>query len=434
MSKSIFSIITIGFLACQVTFSQIGTICKWNSDKKAAVVLTFDDWTPGQYPIAVPELKKRDLVATFFPMESSIASWNHPWSDVLKTAANGNEFGNHTRTHTDMTKQTAEQLTNEIRVMKGILDAKITSQTVVSFAYPMGLFNNQVIDSIIKSGHIAARSVMSSSGNYTYNFATKESDYYRILTYGMDGTKSTVTFFNEIKKIMTGGGLLTYMYHSLDNAAGTYNDNWYAKVLQDSLQNQLDALLSVKDQVWITTLGQAIKYHRQARCATLSEITPFDGTQWIINLTDTLSNNAIYNQPLSIKLNVNGNTFTEITQDNKILPFVTTANGTIMFHAVPDKGHIVLKTSTTTNIQENKNNSQIKIYTASTSRSITIEMDNLQENTHISLLDMVGRTVKTVPGKGSNFMTIDVTDLKKGAYIVQVKTANNYLSQKVILQ
>ena len=189
-----------------------------------------------------------------------------------------------------MTKQTAEQLNNEVRVMKGILDAKITSQTVVSFAYPMGLFNNQVIDSIIKSGHIAARSVMSSSGNYTYNFATKESDYYRILTYGMDGTKSTVTFFNEIKKIMTGGGLLTYMYHSLDNASGTYNDNWYAKVLQDSLQNQLDALLSVKDQVWITTLGQAIKYHRQARCATLSEITPFDGTQWIINLTDTLSN------------------------------------------------------------------------------------------------------------------------------------------------
>jgi hypothetical protein len=233
---------------------------------------------------------------------------------------------------------------------------------------------------------------------------------------------------------MTGGGLLTYMYHSLDNAAGTYNDNWYAKVLQDSLQNQLDTLLSVKDQVWITTLGQAIKYHRQARCATLSEITAFDGTQWVINLIDTLSSNFIYNQPLSIKLNVNGNTFTEITQDNQVLPFVTTANGAIMFHAIPDKGHIVLKTSNTTNVQEEENHSQIKIYPVPTNHSIKVEMENLQGKAHISLLDIAGRIVKSIPENGSNILTIDLSDLKKGAYIVQVKTPNNNRVQKVVLQ
>ena len=46
----------------KIALSQNATVCKWNDDKKAAVVLTFDDWSPGQYPVAVPELSARGVV------------------------------------------------------------------------------------------------------------------------------------------------------------------------------------------------------------------------------------------------------------------------------------------------------------------------------------------------------------------------------------
>jgi peptidoglycan/xylan/chitin deacetylase (PgdA/CDA1 family) len=343
MTRTILSAILICLIG-NTAFSQVGTICNWDNDKNAAVVLTFDDWTPGQYPIAVPELKKRNINATFYLILSSVSS-NHPWPDVIKAAFYGNEIANHTQTHPDLTKVTATQLSAEIRGMKDTINKHITSQTVLTFAYPYGAFNAAIIDSLKKSGHIAARSVFPSSGNYTYHFAAKEDDYFQILTFSMDGTKSTSTFFQEIKNIIKGGGLLTYLYHSVDDAKGTYSDNWYAKVLKDSFQKQLDTLCSVKNKVWITTFGQAIKYHREASCGSISEISAYDGKQWVINLTDTLSNHTLYNQPLSIKLKMNGISYSEVLQNNRALKIDSVYNDTILFHAIPNGGHIILKSS-----------------------------------------------------------------------------------------
>lgn len=178
MVRNYFASVLISIISSNASSAQIGKICNWDFGKMATIVLTFNDWLPGHYPVVVPELRNRDLVATFFPIITGIASWNHPWPDVDMTTSYGNEIGNHTN-----------------------------------------------------------------------------------------------------------------------------NDNWYARVLEDSLQKQLDVLVSVKDKTKVTTLGKAIKYHREARCAQLTEISAFDGEQWVVNLTDTLSVNSLYNQPLSVKLN-----------------------------------------------------------------------------------------------------------------------------------
>jgi peptidoglycan/xylan/chitin deacetylase (PgdA/CDA1 family) len=95
MMKYIFSTITIALLACTTSFCQIGAICKWDNDRSAAVVLTFDDWTPGQYPVAAPDLKSRNLTGTFFPVLSNIGPWNHDWPDLATMVSSGNEMGNH---------------------------------------------------------------------------------------------------------------------------------------------------------------------------------------------------------------------------------------------------------------------------------------------------------------------------------------------------
>ena len=82
----------IQFVQAQVP----GGVCNWDNDKKAAIVLTFDDWSPGHSPIVVPELQSRGLNATFFVMNTTAS---YSWPQIIAAAGNGNEIGNHTKTH-----------------------------------------------------------------------------------------------------------------------------------------------------------------------------------------------------------------------------------------------------------------------------------------------------------------------------------------------
>ena len=333
-------LLLIGFF--QFVQAQVpGGVCNWDNDKKAAIVLTFDDWSPGHYPIVVPELQSRGLNATFFVTNTT---GSYSWPQINATQANGNEIANHTKTHPDLTTQTAAQKNDEIRNMKTLIDQNVTSQKARTFAYPFGAFNQAVIDSVKAAGHIAARGVQPPT-NYSYNFAPTNDDYYKIFTYPMDGTVTITTYNTQIQNVINGGGMLTYLYHSVDNASGTYGDNWYAQVLQTSLQQQLDKLVTVKNTVWITTFSQAVKYHKEKNCATLTQTQAPDGTTWKFNLTDTLANNSIFNQPLSIKLKMNGVNYTSVTQNGVTLVIDRIQNDSILFHAVPDKGPIILSTT-----------------------------------------------------------------------------------------
>lgn len=344
--KCIIKLIILVFLLLPLLLkAQVGKICNWKDDKKAAVALSFDDWSPGQYPIVVPELNVRGLKATFFIETSLVASWNHDWPDVITTANAGHEIGNHTVNHPNLTGQTASNLNNEITGAKTLIDSKIVNQKAISFAYPLGAYNTTVVDTIKKSGHILARTVLPPSGvYYTYNFATTADDYFYLRTFPMDGTIKTSAFSTQIQNVIAGGGLLTFLYHSIDNATGTYGDNWWAKVVQDSLQKQLDVVVAQKNNIWSTTFGNSVKYHKEKRCASLSEVQAPNGTTWIVNLTDTLSNNSIYNHPITLKLKMNSVAYSSVVQNGNTLTSVIIGD-TIMFDAIPDGGQIALSTT-----------------------------------------------------------------------------------------
>jgi len=337
MSKRIFIVVFSFLCSVQFSFSQSGKICNWTNDKKAAVVLTFDDWTPGHFYIVYPELQARNLNATFFVTTNGVSNW----SNLNTVVSAGNEVGNHSESHPDLTKLTATQIGNEIRGAKTILDKNITSRVTYSYAYPYGTFNVAIIDSLKSSGHIASRGVWQIS-DYSYNFATIIDDYFNTRIFGIDSSVSISQFYAQIKNVINGGGFLTYLCHVVANAS--YPDN--SAVQQAQLKQELDTLVSVKDKVWITTYSNALKYHREKRCAKLSEIQAPNGVQWIVNLTDTLSNNSVYNYPLSIKLKINTVNYDKILQNGNPLTIDAIANDTIMFRAVPDGGQIVLKVST----------------------------------------------------------------------------------------
>ncbi|MFL5728252.1 MAG: polysaccharide deacetylase family protein [Cytophagaceae bacterium] len=419
--------------------AQVGKICNWDNGRKAAVVLTFDDWTPGQYPVVVPELRNRNINATFNIILNDVAAWNHDWPTVVTTASDGNEIANHTLDHPSLDTVPSSKLHTEIRDVKTTIDIHITSQKVLTFAYPLGVGagntakEKEIRDSIKACGHIAARSVNPSSFNYTYNFAPTDDDYYKILTYAMNGSVSTSTFYGQIQNIKNGGGLLTYLYHSVDTHTGTYGDNWYARVIQDSLQKQLDTLVSQKNVVWITTFAQAIKYHKEKNCAALSQIQAPDGSTWIVNLTDTLSNNAIYNQPLSLKLKMNGVNYNLITQNGNNLAIDSIYSDTIMFRAVPDAGQITL-TANATGLSSALSDQDIRINPVPSSGLIYISTENLLKDAEIVLFDAMGKEVYSMPDyNGSKNFLVDLSTQTPGVYFLKIRQGNALIIKKIIL-
>jgi peptidoglycan/xylan/chitin deacetylase (PgdA/CDA1 family) len=448
MRRGIYCWMRFGFyFLIQIGHAQVpGKICPWQDDKKGAVVLTFDDWTPGQFPIATPELKSRNMNATFFIITNNVASWNYPWPDVLVEITNGNEIGNHTYTHPYLSQlntwattapippypDLTSQITREVGGAKKTLEQNISTQQILTFAYPFGDFNTQVVDSVIADGHICARGVIPPS-NFSYDFAVNPSDYYNLNTFPMSTSVSLNSFFGQIQNVINGGGLLTFLYHSLDNGT-EYNDNWYSQVQQSAFEQQLDTLASVKNQVWITTLMQAIKYHKEKRCASLSQIS-LNNSQWILNLTDTLSNNAVYNQPLSLKLYTNGVTYGSIMQNGVSIKIDSESNDTIMFRAVPDAGLITLTVGTYTALKASGSETKdIVISPIPTNGVLTIKTTCLFSSPTITFFDAMGRKVyqERMQSQTDSY-TIDMAGYDAGVYYLQLTSLEGTFVKKVIV-
>lgn len=325
--------------------SEIGNICKWNSNKQAAIVLTFDDWTPGQFPLVVPALKHHKMVATFFPIPNNIINSELGWKAVQTTIKNGNELGNHSLSHPDLTKLSDENLQQEIQEPKNLIETNTQGNKVVSFAYPYGAGadNARVIDSLKASGHIGARSVWG-EWNYSYNFAKNDNDYYRIQIFGMNEQTKNSQFYEQVEKVIDGGGLLTFLYHSVDDDLNSYHDTWYAQVKLDSLKAQLDFLKAHENDVWVTTFKQAILYHREANNATLKRLPSSQNeTHILLQTTNNFPSFIPQTELIPLTLQVKKDkTVVSISQNNKEIPIDKQTDDYVQFKALPNT-EIILK-------------------------------------------------------------------------------------------
>lgn len=135
--------------------------------KKNLISITFDDGLSNILINALPELKKREIPTTIFIPAAYIDSYPK-WEqkdqeiyyedkiinrDEIKRLADlGIEIASHTMNHTDLRNIHLEFAKKELLLSKSILE-EITGKEVVSFSFPYGSFNDDLINLAFDCGY-----------------------------------------------------------------------------------------------------------------------------------------------------------------------------------------------------------------------------------------------------------------------------------------
>ena len=93
-------------------------------------------------------MEKNDVTCTFF----AVQFWVEKYPEYAKKIVeNGHELGTHSRTHSYMSKQTVEEIRDELATSSAAIE-KITGQKVSLFRPPYGDYDNKLIDTCLDMG------------------------------------------------------------------------------------------------------------------------------------------------------------------------------------------------------------------------------------------------------------------------------------------
>ena len=169
-----------------------------------SVVVTFDDGFDNMIDKALPVLQKYEIPATVFVLSdriNDINDWMHvrgfprrrllSKSQLLELKDVGVCIGSHTRTHERLTVISKDRIDDEIGSSKKILEDILGSE-VTLFAYPYGLFNEEVKAAVERAGYRAACSTRS-------GFNRLNIDRYALRRIEVYGTDSIRSFKRKLK-------------------------------------------------------------------------------------------------------------------------------------------------------------------------------------------------------------------------------------------
>ncbi len=133
-----------------------------------SVAITFDDGYLDNYEYAYPILKKYNFTATIFMVTDFAGrdnSWPHSketlperlmsWDNIREMAQHGMSFGSHTCNHWNLNKLSVDEISRELVRSKRKLENEL-QQEVISFCYPYGEYNSQVLGLVEHSGYLGA--------------------------------------------------------------------------------------------------------------------------------------------------------------------------------------------------------------------------------------------------------------------------------------
>ncbi len=125
------------------------------------IILSFDDGWKNQIEYAYPILKRHDAKAVFFvytnPIDRKNPQWMS-WDDIVRLDREGFEIAGHTRTHPLLSRSSDAELAREIAGGKRALEDAL-GHTILSFAYPFGVYDERIVLSVADAGYSFARTI-----------------------------------------------------------------------------------------------------------------------------------------------------------------------------------------------------------------------------------------------------------------------------------
>ncbi len=291
-------------------------ILKWKDGKKAVFMLEFDDSCVTHVTNAIPELKKRGMVGTFYinagngPFKNKQNDWE---KEIPKM---GMEYGNHTFTHKGA--PTLEEVDKDIALANDEINKCFPDRKVprlISFGQPGGVpwkITKEEFEQLLAKYNLVNRPPFF---GYPFHAKTKE-DVLKLVD-------------NAIAKGEMG-------HHDFHGVGG----DWLTTPM-DIFTALLDKLEANKDQLWITDPVSYHKYLIERKGAEL-KIVQKDNSQIKLQLT-CKTDPALYDLPLTLHTKVPADWKECSVEQGKRKTTAKVEDGAIRYSAEPVTGEIVIK-------------------------------------------------------------------------------------------
>jgi peptidoglycan/xylan/chitin deacetylase (PgdA/CDA1 family) len=330
MMKFIAAFLASILLAVQV-HAAVGdtTVAKWQNDAKAVFLLMFDDSWPSHFEVAVPELVKRDMIATFYicPGKGEYKVFKDKWEkEIWKT---GMVYGNHTFTHggvrdLDHAKEEIGKANDAIYDMVPGKKPRLISYAQPGVAPGKWNITGDELKALLKENNLVDRGDFKGHGA-VYHWKTAEE------------------MLALADKAIAASDMEYLVIHGVERRAPlntTYQDFWALN--QDVLRAVLDGLKERRDRgdLWIT---DHISYHQYLTERQTAKVAATESTATKITLKLTSdADAALYDQPLTLVTTVPAMwTSVQVAQGDK-KQTLTAKDGVVKFPAVPGPAPIEL--------------------------------------------------------------------------------------------
>ena len=254
--------ITVTLVILLAAFTvQAQQAAKWPRNKKAAIVLTYDDALVSQLKYAVPQLNKYKLKGTFYLDGGMSEDEMDQWQAASKQ---GHELGNHTLNHPCSEKgykqhprnysesHDVESILNEVSMMNRLLYG-IDRKRTRTYAYPcteVVIGGIDYTDTLRQSKLVTSARVGGGADAIVKDFQTLNP--MKVPSYGLMSEQDADALISYVKKVQQEGGLGVLMFH------GVGGD--YLKVSAEAHEKLLQYLAANKDDIWVGTFQEVMDY------------------------------------------------------------------------------------------------------------------------------------------------------------------------------
>lgn len=301
-------------------------VAQWQGDKKAAFLLMFDDGWPSHWQVALPELKKRGMIGTFYvvPNKGEYKKFEKTW--LTEMLAAGMVLGNHTLTHDGF--QGAEDSEKEITQCTEYLLKNVPGKNprLVSFALP-GVkdydYGGMDLKTLLAKNNLVDRPTFDRHGA-TYHL------------------KTTDEFLAMADKAIQSGGMEYLVFHGLERIVPDwkYQDFWAVK--QDVFLPFLDGLQARRERgdLWIT---DHVSQHQYATERGSAKVTMLENSAKLIRLQlKCEADPQFYDFPLTLITQVPPAWGKCEVMQGKSKVVMEAKDGAVQYEAVPGAGVVVI--------------------------------------------------------------------------------------------